>query len=269
MAAASDRGSAEPPGRLRIEAGPLAQQRAQVQRMPAGVLVQPPDHLRRPAAPARARPPATRPRPGPARRAGSAAGSPRSTASAGPSRPAGRRAPVGHHGHHRVHRQPPQHERQRLDRLAVGPLQVIDQDRHRRRGLLLAHHLQQPRAHRERRDGRAGPGRWLTRREAAPAARSSWSTSPKSRSASAWLGPGRQHPQARRPRPGTAAPGPSSRPRDRPRWPPATAVPSPPAAMTSATRASSAARPTKTSSGGCRSCTRPPTPSLATATPDT
>ena len=55
------------------------------------------------------------------------------------------------------HRQPPQHERQRLHRLAVGPLQVIDEYRRRAHGLLLSHNLEQPRAYRERRDGRAGP----------------------------------------------------------------------------------------------------------------
>ena len=57
--------------------------------------------------------------------------------------------PVRDHSDHRVHRQPPQHERQCLHRLAVGPLQIIDKDRHRARGQPVSHYLEQPRAHYE------------------------------------------------------------------------------------------------------------------------
>ena len=51
---------------------------------------------------------------------------------------------VGHHGGDRVHRQPPQHERERFGRFAVGPLQVIDHDGDRAQ---VSHHLEQPRSH--------------------------------------------------------------------------------------------------------------------------
>ena len=251
-------GQREPPRRPRIEAGPLAQHRAQVQRVPAGALVQPPDglivqrsrpergrqrrHLVQIEALQRYEQPVlhalqhplgrlVQPVPGPA---------------------------VDHHGEHRVDRQPPQHERQRLHRPAVGPLQVIDHDRHRTRGQLLAHHLQQPRAHGERRGSRAGPcPRAQSAGTTPPAARSSWSTIPKSRSASAWsaradstLRPGAS---ARQRRARAVFPSPGS-----PSMATSHGCPASTRVMTSATRVSSAARPTKTSSGACRSCTRPP-----------
>ena len=262
MAAASDRGSAWPPRRPRIEAGPLAQQRPQVQRVPARAAVQPPGHLiierfgpergrqRRHLAQAQAPQRYTQPvlhaRQHPLGRFGQAVHGP----------------PVGHHGDHRVHRQPPQHEGQRFHRCAVGPLQIINEDRRRPSGLLLSHHLEQPGAHGERRDGRAGLVPRTRSAGPAPIARSSWSTSPKSRSASAGsaraeatLGPAPSASASARQRRASAVfPTPGS-----PSMATSHGCPASTLAMTSATRARSAVRPTKTpSGGGCRSRTRPP-----------
>ena len=147
------------PRRPRIEAGSLAQQRPQVQRVPARAAVQPPRHLiierfgpergrqcrhlAQAQAPQRYTQPVLHARQHPLGRFGQAVHGP----------------PVGHYGDHRVHRQPPQHEGQRFHRCAVGPLQIINEDRRRPSGLLLSHHLEQPGAHGERRDGRAGLGR--------------------------------------------------------------------------------------------------------------
>ncbi len=103
------------------------------------------------------------------------------------------------------------------------------------------------------------PPAGTTSRETRPAARSTWSTSPKSRSASAWSARAGS----------TVRPGPSASARQRraravfpspgsPSMVTSHGCPAFTLATTSATRASSAARPTKTPSGGCRSCTRPP-----------
>ena len=93
---------------------------------------------------------------------------------------------VDHHGQHRVHRQPPQHEGQRLHRPAVGPLQIIDQRWPPARACCspTTSSNRAPTANDEapsRSRPRAGPAA-----PTPPAARSSWSTSPKSRSVSAW-----------------------------------------------------------------------------------
>ena len=165
---------------------------------------------------------------------------------------------VDHDGDDRVDRQPPQHERQRLRRLAVGPLQIIDHDRHRPGGLLLSttSSSRAPTAN----DEAAGP--------APPAA----AGPPGCR---LWppVAAGRRHRSPDRPRPGRRGPtAPSGRValarqrRARAVFPtpgsPSMATshgcPASTWVMTSATCASSAARPTKTSSGGCRSCTHPP-----------
>jgi hypothetical protein len=78
-------------------------------------------------------------------------------------------------------------------------LQVIDHDGHCCRGLLsllVAHHLQQPRAHRERRGGRLGLARRRERREGASSRAEQLVDDPEVQVGLGLAGPGRQHPQA-------------------------------------------------------------------------
>ena len=155
-----------------IEAGPFAQHRLQVQRVAPGAAVQPPHGLliQRPGR-ERGRQRRDLIRAQPAQRYEQPVlYAPQQSLRrlvqlvGGPA--------VDHHGGHRVDRQPPQHERQRLHRPAVGPLQVIDHDGHGPGGLLLSDDFQQPRAHGERRGGRSAlarghhrPGRIAARPE--------------------------------------------------------------------------------------------------------
>ena len=138
-----------PSGRVRIEAGALAEQRSQVERVPAGLAVKPPGRLLiQRFGPQRGGQRRDLRRVQPAQREEQpvlhAQQQPLGglvQAVAGPA--------VGHHGDDRVHRQPAQHEHQRLHRLPVGPLQVIDHDG-QHASLLFSHHLQQPGAHGKR-----------------------------------------------------------------------------------------------------------------------
>ena len=154
---------------------------------------------------------------------------------------------VDHDGDYRVYRQPPQHERQGLHRLAVGPLQVIDHDR-RARGLQLSQHLQQPRAHCERRGSRARPIGERGGRDGTSGRPGQLVNDPEVQIGLGLIATGPQQPRPGHP--GQAAPHQGRLPHTRialdghqPRLPPSTRV------MTSASWPSSAARPTKTSSG--------------------
>ena len=257
-------GQRQPARSLRIEAGLLAQHRAQVQRMPAGALVQPSDGL----LVQRSRPEHGRQRRDlirgqPAQRYLQPVLDARQhplgrfvQAVAGPA--------VDQDGEYRVDRQPPQHEREGLRRLPVNPLQVIDHDGQRPRGQLLSDHLEQA-AHPRRTTRWTRRSRPSARRP--PAVLNNWSTIPKSRSASARLARAcstrKPAAPARQRRARAVFPTPGS---------PSTATshgsPASTRATTSATRASSAARPTNTSSGTCRFCTRPPTLLVPSANPE-
>ena len=142
-------GHREPSGCVRIEAGALAEQRSQVERVPAGLAVQPSGRLLvQRFGPQRAGQRRDLRRVQPAQREEQPVLHAQQQPLGGLVQAVARSA-VGHHGDDRVHRQPPQHEHQRLDRLPVGPLQVIDHDG-QRGSLLFSHHLQQPGAHGKR-----------------------------------------------------------------------------------------------------------------------
>ena len=68
-------------------------------------------------------------------------------------------APEHRHGQHRIHGEPPEHEGQGLHRLAVRPLHVIDEHRHRIARLQVPDQAQQLGPHAERRRTRRGPGK--------------------------------------------------------------------------------------------------------------
>ena len=113
------------------------------------------------------------------------------------------RPPVGQDRRDRVHRQAPQRERQRVERLAVGPLQVLDQDdRGRRRGQL-SDHLQQLRADGEGRGGRARPGQ--DGRHRSPGAAEQLVNQAEVQVGLGLIGPGRQHPHVSQGLPGQRA----------------------------------------------------------------
>lgn len=99
---------------------------------------------------------------------------------------------IDHDGEYRIDRQPPQHERQGLRRLPVDPLQIIDHDGQRPRDQLLSDHFEQPRAHGERRGGRAGLGRQYR----LPGRPEQLIDNPEVQVGLGQAGPGLQHPQA-------------------------------------------------------------------------
>ena len=112
---------------------------------------------------------------------------------------------VDHDGDHRVHRQPPEHERQSLHRLAVSPLHVVDQDGHRRPSLQLPQHFQQPRAHRERGARRVGPAPRTGHPGGTSGRPEQLVHDPEVQIGLNLVGTSRQHPRARSP--GQATPG--------------------------------------------------------------